>query len=290
MRFSHFWTNFDYPRTADDLTPWNAFLFGKLMKPDVHIGSVFGHSPTPFDLLFSGELVKSLRHDGQHFVFLDHHTGREGRAKWFMGTPRIDHPQALWLPLFYCYWAKYRAVRWEQRPESTEKQFGVSVVVRNLNHGTLARRRAGLAHELSRFVPVHANRELMTVAPADSKVIYHDVPDKLWFLERFTHNLCFENNSHLGYLTEKLFDALYAGAVPLYAGDPLASEWFGTEGFLDCSQMTAESIARAMCEDRAMPALVSREREKICRVSFEEMQARVENFASRIHETRQRPI
>ena len=39
------------------------------------------------------------------------------------------------------------------------------------------------------------------------------------WLQNYKFNLCFENSSYPGYLTEKLFDAYNAGCVPIYWGD-----------------------------------------------------------------------
>ena len=46
-----------------------------------------------------------------------------------------------------------------------------------------------------------------------------NVDDKIEWLKSYKFNICFENGSHPGYLTEKLFDAFLAGCVPIYWGD-----------------------------------------------------------------------
>ena len=45
------------------------------------------------------------------------------------------------------------------------------------------------------------------------------VANKRRWLQDYKFNLCFENSSYAGYLTEKLFDAYSAGCVPIYWGD-----------------------------------------------------------------------
>lgn len=40
------------------------------------------------------------------------------------------------------------------------------------------------------------------------------------WLEGYKFNICFENASYPGYLTEKLFDAYACGCIPIYWGDP----------------------------------------------------------------------
>jgi hypothetical protein len=258
-----------------------AFLFDGLAGCDLHVGSVFGHSAEGFDVLFSGEWVDGLRHDGENFVFRDRHTQREGKAKWFMGIPRILHPRAMWIPLFYLDWARYLRGQPPAYPD-TEREFGVSVVVSNFHNGALTRLRGSIAHRLSLFVPVHANRAFRRSAPSFSRVVYHDVPDKLVFLSRYTHHLCYENEARPGYLTEKLFDPLFVGAVPLYAGDPLAGEWVSNQGFFDCAGLTPRQIASQVIANKDIVEVVDTQRHGLCRVPFEEMESRIRDFTARI--------
>ncbi len=46
-----------------------------------------------------------------------------------------------------------------------------------------------------------------------------NIANKIEWLQSYKFNLCFENSSYPGYLTEKLFDAFAAGCVPIYWGD-----------------------------------------------------------------------
>lgn len=50
------------------------------------------------------------------------------------------------------------------------------------------------------------------------KVEYQD--DKKLYLEQFLFNICAENACVEGYVTEKIFEALEAGTIPIYWGDP----------------------------------------------------------------------
>ena len=47
----------------------------------------------------------------------------------------------------------------------------------------------------------------------------YNVKNKIEWLKSYKFNLCFENSSQPGYLTEKLFDAFMSGCVPIYWGD-----------------------------------------------------------------------
>jgi len=44
--------------------------------------------------------------------------------------------------------------------------------------------------------------------------------EKLDYLRLFKFTVAFENSRRIGYLTEKLYDALRADTVPIYWGDP----------------------------------------------------------------------
>lgn len=52
-------------------------------------------------------------------------------------------------------------------------------------------------------------------------------------LSRYRFSLCFENMPMMGYLTEKIFDCLYAGTVPVYWGAPDIDALIPSESFID---------------------------------------------------------
>jgi len=53
-------------------------------------------------------------------------------------------------------------------------------------------------------------------------------------LSQYKFSLCFENMAMKGYVTEKIFDCLYAGTVPLYLGAPDISELVPEAAYIDC--------------------------------------------------------
>jgi hypothetical protein len=59
------------------------------------------------------------------------------------------------------------------------------------------------------------------------------VTSKFDVLGRARFVLCFENQRSEGYHTEKLFDAIAAGAVPIYWGDPRITEAVPATAFID---------------------------------------------------------
>jgi len=57
---------------------------------------------------------------------------------------------------------------------------------------------------------------------------------KFEVLQNYEFCLCFENMRMDGYITEKLFDCLYAGTIPLYMGAPDILEYIPADVFVDC--------------------------------------------------------
>lgn len=77
-------------------------------------------------------------------------------------------------------------------------------------------------------------------------------PSKFEVLSRYRFCLCFENMAMDGYITEKLFDCLYAGTIPLYLGAPDIEKFVPENVYVDCRKF---SSWEAMWEEvKAMPA------------------------------------
>jgi hypothetical protein len=57
--------------------------------------------------------------------------------------------------------------------------------------------------------------------------------DKADTMGRYTFAICYENSMLDGWITEKLFDCLYAGTVPVYWGAPDIDQWVPQECFID---------------------------------------------------------
>lgn len=57
---------------------------------------------------------------------------------------------------------------------------------------------------------------------------------KFEVLQNYEFCLCFENMRMDGYITEKLFDCLYAGTIPLYLGAPDILDYIPQDVFVDC--------------------------------------------------------
>jgi len=72
-----------------------------------------------------------------------------------------------------------------------------------------------------------------------------DIKDKLSVLNQYKTCICYENNcaEDDGYITEKIFDAFFAGCVPVYWGSPNAKRSIPEDCFIDrCSFATHEEL------------------------------------------------
>ncbi|MVN20624.1 glycosyltransferase family 10 domain-containing protein [Mucilaginibacter arboris] len=52
------------------------------------------------------------------------------------------------------------------------------------------------------------------------------------FLQQYKFTIAFENDLFPGYQTEKLYDAMLAGSIPIYLGDPYIGDIFNTKSFI----------------------------------------------------------
>jgi hypothetical protein len=59
------------------------------------------------------------------------------------------------------------------------------------------------------------------------------VDDKLATLKQYRFTFTMENTSAPGYVTEKIFDAIFAGSIPLYLGAPDITDYVPADCFID---------------------------------------------------------
>ena len=85
----------------------------------------------------------------------------------------------------------------------------------------------------SMWLPYWRNRKMLMA-------IYKGACDsKYEVLSRYKFSLCFENMAMKGYVTEKIFDCFYAGAVPLYLGATDITELLPQAAYVDCRRFAS---------------------------------------------------
>ncbi len=100
-----------------------------------------------------------------------------------------------------------------------------------------AGRRIDFFHKLSRYKRIDSGgRALNNIGrqlPPGGQAKYD-------FLTGYKFNLCFENKETPGYTTEKLVEAVWAGCVPIYWGNPLVARDFNPRSFLCLHDFSSE--------------------------------------------------
>lgn len=212
------------------------------------------------------------------------HGGKSGLSNWLIGTPFLDDPRAFHLPHFYDYWGRLGHLR----PQKIKPQPGITWLSSyGAGRTSLTARRFTIAEGLARWFPVAVSNVLEGIMKPSNNITYHEVPwtlmGKYNFISQHQFNLCFENSIRKGYLTEKPFDAIISGCVPLYEGDPDVQDWIDSNSIIDCSGLCLEDIADRIrqAEIDGTCERVWENREKCFKIHLEEMNRRVNEFIDR---------
>ncbi len=85
--------------------------------------------------------------------------------------------------------------------------------------------------------------------------------DKVETLGNYRFSLCFENTAFPGYITEKIFDCMVAGTIPIYLGAPDIADYIPNAAYIDFRDFgeyaALEAHLRAMTEAEAQPHLLA---------------------------------
>lgn len=162
---------------------------------------------------------------------------------WALTFDYDPHPRHYRLPLWAMYTDPAALVKSAEQmatPPSERPDF-CSFVVSN----PLCKTRNRFFEKLSKYKKVNAGGKLFNNVGGP-------VPDKHAFLSRHTFTIAFENNSQPGYTTEKLIEAMLAGTIPIYWGDPLVGRDFDTRSFLSAHDSSSldDLVERVVAVDR----------------------------------------
>jgi hypothetical protein len=87
-------------------------------------------------------------------------------------------------------------------------------------------------HKLSGYQRVDAGGPLFNNIGGPIRGGAIAVEAKAAFLPKYKFNMCFENSSHPGYVTEKLYEALVFKTVPIYWGSPTVALDFNPRAYI----------------------------------------------------------
>ena len=166
------------------------------------------------NIFFTGENVNRKEHQRYADHFLN-----EDSIHLALGFEDIDHPNYLRFPLWLLYMFE---------PEASD----AAIVKRcaALNHPQVGQHRKFACH-ISSYDETGLRGQMCEALSAIEMVdcagkvrhncddlwkVYGD--DKMKFISEYKFNICPENSSNKGYVTEKLFQAVDAGCIPVYWG------------------------------------------------------------------------
>lgn len=91
---------------------------------------------------------------------------------------------------------------------------------------------------------------------AAARLVYRgSVRHKNQTLSEYAFSLCFENVPLKGYITEKLFDCLFVGTVPVYLGAPDVAEHVPPDCFIDARRFSGYAELRDFLKSLAPPQI-----------------------------------
>lgn len=223
IAFADFWAGFEpetqwfYPLIAKE---FDTCLVSPQEEPDILFYSCFGnenlYSKAKIKIYFSGE------NDVPDFNMTDyaisfHHIN--------FGTRHLR------LPLYAMYPCFDILRKGDREPAKTDRGF-CSFVVSNKNFAVGIR--TEFFELLSKYKHVASGGRYLNN-------IGGPVEDKHEFLTRYKFNIAFENSSVEGYTTEKLVDALAAGTLPIYWGNPKVEIDFPRDCYINISDFKTMS-------------------------------------------------
>lgn len=218
IAFSDFWHEFNpetqwfYPLIQKE---YDAEIVGYNDNPDILIYSAFGNrhlfSNARIKIYFTGE------NDVPDFNLCD----------YAISFYHIDFgSRHLRLPLYALYPGFDILRQREVNNHSFDRKFCSFVVS---NGGSVDPIRDEFFHKLSKYRKVDSGgRHLNNIGGP--------VADKLDFLRSYKFNIAFENSAVDGYTTEKLIDALAAGTIPIYWGNPRVNLDIPSDCFINVSE------------------------------------------------------
>ncbi|OFZ29753.1 MAG: hypothetical protein A2622_11075 [Bdellovibrionales bacterium RIFCSPHIGHO2_01_FULL_40_29] len=146
---------------------------------------------------------------------------KTGFCTLIAGAKSVKHPLEL-------YSKRIEAIRWfEEHDPANFQFFGMGWSMHTFNVPVLSK-------ILNRL-------QFLRRAFAKQWPSYHgSVVDKLTTLKKYKFSICYENAYGIpGYITEKIFDSLTAGCIPIYWGAPNVTDFIPQACFIDRTQFSS---------------------------------------------------
>lgn len=165
-------------------------------------------------VFFTGENVHAQEHSAYaDYLISDKKAGLALGFDWIEEKHYLRFP--LWIPFLFDPTADEEALRKRceelRLPHFGERQKFAALVARYDWNGTRSQIYNALKHISSISCPSSVKHN-----DDDLKTLFGD--DKKQYLKQFCFNICPENSNSYGYVTEKAFEAIDAGCIPIYWG------------------------------------------------------------------------
>ena len=199
--------------------PQFEFKFVKYCNPHIQLFSVYGkikelkNSKAPVKIFFTGENVNcghNSLYQGNCIDIVDLSIGFD-----FITTNNyIRDP--LWMFYFFPFDSSKDDIRniLDNFKLAKEKTKFCALISRHDNHG-LKGLRTRIYNEVSCISHVDSPGRLLH---NDDTLHKNFNNDKDLYLQQYKFNICPENSISEGYVTEKIFQSLYSGCIPIYSG------------------------------------------------------------------------
>jgi hypothetical protein len=211
INFADFWPHFN--KEDNFFTQWlsRSFRVELSGNPDFLIYSCYGSQHLDYScyrIFYNGENMR-VNWNACDFAF---------------GFDYLDDERYYRLPNWFWY-ADPRLLLQERpqtNPDVLQNRKFCNIVVSN----GLSKKRIDFFQSLSRYRKVDSGGKYLNN-------IGGPVDDKLAFIKNYKFTIAFENSSYPGYTTEKIFEPLLAGSIPVYWGNPLVGKDFNTGSFVN---------------------------------------------------------
>lgn len=189
------------------------------------------------------------------------------RYDWAISFSHFDppHPRHFRLPLYAWYLRQFNGgldalVRQSGETPGSDRPRFCNFVFRNGG----CRERNSLFKRLSEYKRIDAPSSLMNNMPRfEQGPGEGDSPAKQRFIRNYKFTIAYENASTPGYTTEKITDAMMAGSVPIYWGNPLVGLDFNPRAMINRHDFASDedfvNYIIAVDQDDGLYARIARE-------------------------------
>jgi len=207
---------------------------------DIIIYSVFGYENLKYNkpkIFFSGENRRRWNYNYFH----------DKNTKYYLTTNTFnDYPEIPFEKIKYCPHFLFCLESLKFKKNTTEKKKFCCIVVSSQDNGLGCKLRKEMFDKLCQYKKVDSCGKCFNntgiLAPRNTK-------EYIDFISEYKFMITFENSFGKGYVTEKIFNALCAGTIPIYWGDIKKSkEIFGTN-FPYLENTVDELIQKIICLD-----------------------------------------